>query len=234
MRTTPEKAFLGGERVDVVDDRHDRDATACVWQAPLRGSEAPLEQTEHGLVAGGDGWYVLNARASRWYYVTGRGAFCDLEGEQDFSQVGINVQVLEPGEAMAMYHWEADQEDFLVVAGDALLIIEGEERPLRQWDFVHCPPNAKHTIVGAGTGPASSSPSAPASTRTAPTGAATRSTRSPFATEPVSSRRRPSLTRRTPPSASVTGCVSRRGTATAGFLAQPRRDPGTAAASHAG
>ena len=115
--------------------------------------EAPLEQTEHGLVAGGDGWYVLNARASRWYYVTGRGAFCDLEGEQDFSQVGINVQVLEPGEAMAMYHWEADQEDFLVVAGDALLIIEGEERPLRQWDFVHCPPNAKHTIVGAGTGP---------------------------------------------------------------------------------
>ena len=52
---------------------------------------------------------------------------------------------------MAMYHWEADQEDFLVVAGDALLIIEGE-RPLRQWDFVHCPPNAKHTIVGAGTG----------------------------------------------------------------------------------
>ena len=115
--------------------------------------EAPLEQTEHGLVAGGDGWYVLNARASRWYYVTGRGAFCDLEGEQDFSQVGINVQVLEPGEAMAMYHWEADQEDFLVVAGDALLIIEGEERPLRQWDFVHCPPNAKHTIVGGGAGP---------------------------------------------------------------------------------
>ena len=52
-----------------------------------------------------------------------------------------------------MYHWEADQEDFLVVAGEAVLIIEGEERPLRQWDFVHCPPNAAHTIVGAGVGP---------------------------------------------------------------------------------
>ena len=115
--------------------------------------EAPLEQTEHGLVPGGDGWYVLNARASRWYYVTGRGAFCDLEGEQNFPQLGINVQVLGPGEAMAMYHWEADQEDFLVVAGEALLIIEGEERPLRTWDFVHCPPNTKHTIVGAGDGP---------------------------------------------------------------------------------
>jgi uncharacterized cupin superfamily protein len=53
---------------------------------------------------------------------------------------------------MAMYHWEADQEDFLVVSGEALLIIEGEERPLRAWDFVHCPPNTKHTIVGAGDG----------------------------------------------------------------------------------
>ncbi len=52
-----------------------------------------------------------------------------------------------------MYHWEADQEDFLVVSGEALLIVEGEERPLRQWDFVHCPPGTKHTILGAGDGP---------------------------------------------------------------------------------
>jgi uncharacterized cupin superfamily protein len=54
---------------------------------------------------------------------------------------------------MAMYHWEADQEDFLVVAGEALLVVEGEERPLRTWDFVHLPPNVSHTIVGAGDGP---------------------------------------------------------------------------------
>jgi uncharacterized cupin superfamily protein len=54
---------------------------------------------------------------------------------------------------MAMYHWEADQEDFLVVAGEAVLVVEGEERPLRQWDFVHCPPGVKHTIVGAGDEP---------------------------------------------------------------------------------
>ena len=116
-------------------------------------SEAQLERTEHGLVPAGDGWYVLNARASRWYYVEGRGAFCDLEGDQNFTQLGINVQVFVPGEAMAMYHWEADQEDFLVVHGEALLIVEGEERSLRQWDFVHCPPRTKHTIVGAGNGP---------------------------------------------------------------------------------
>ena len=58
-----------------------------------------------------------------------------------------------PGEPMAMYHWETDQEDFLVLAGEALLIVEGEERPLRQWDFVHCPPGTRHVIVGAGDGP---------------------------------------------------------------------------------
>jgi oxalate decarboxylase/phosphoglucose isomerase-like protein (cupin superfamily) len=54
---------------------------------------------------------------------------------------------------MAMYHWEADQEDFLVLSGEALLIIEGEERPLRRWDFVHCPAETKHVIVGAGDTP---------------------------------------------------------------------------------
>ncbi len=115
--------------------------------------EAQLEQTAEGLVAKTDGWYVLNARDARWYHAEGRSAFCDLEGDVDFQQLGINISVLGPGEAMAMYHWEADQEDFLVVAGEAVLIVEGEERPLRQWDFVHCPPNAKHTIVGAGSGP---------------------------------------------------------------------------------
>jgi uncharacterized cupin superfamily protein len=115
--------------------------------------EARLEQTEHGRVATGEGWYVVNARETRWYHAEGRGAFCDPEGDQDFPQLGINVQVLHPGEAMAMYHWEADQEDFLVLSGEALLIVEGEERSLRAWDFVHCPPNTKHTIVGAGEGP---------------------------------------------------------------------------------
>jgi uncharacterized cupin superfamily protein len=115
--------------------------------------EAQLEETEHGLVATGDGWYVVNARDTRWYDADGRSAFCDLEGDQDFPQLGMNVQVLQPGDTMAMYHWEADQEDFLVVGGEAILIVEGEERPLRAWDFVHCPPGTKHTLVGAGSGP---------------------------------------------------------------------------------
>jgi uncharacterized cupin superfamily protein len=120
--------------------------------------ESRLEPTEHGLVPRGDGWFVLNARETRWYHVEGRSAICEFEGEfeveQDFLQLGINLSVLGPGEFMAMYHWEADQEDFLVLAGEALLIVEGEERPLRQWDFVHCPAGTNHVIVGAGDGPA--------------------------------------------------------------------------------
>jgi uncharacterized cupin superfamily protein len=114
--------------------------------------EAALEQTEHGIVPTGDGWFVLNARDARWLHAEGRSAWCDFEGGQDFPQLGINVQVLHPGEPMSMYHWEADQEGFLVVSGEALLIVEGEERHLRQWDFFHCPSRTRHTIVGAGAG----------------------------------------------------------------------------------
>jgi uncharacterized cupin superfamily protein len=112
-----------------------------------------VEATEHGLVATTDGWFVLNATESRWRDRDGRGVFCDLEGDASFSQLGINIQVLRPGQPMSMYHWEADQEDFLVLAGEGLLLIEGQERPLRRWDFVHCPAGTDHTILGDGHGP---------------------------------------------------------------------------------
>ncbi len=117
--------------------------------------EAPLEDTEHGRAPTGEGWFVLNARDARWFDRGQRGKLGTFEGEDgaEFKQVGIHVYVLGPGEAMAMYHWEADQEDFLVLSGEALLIIEGEERPLRAWDFAHCPARVAHTIVGAGDGP---------------------------------------------------------------------------------
>jgi uncharacterized cupin superfamily protein len=119
--------------------------------------ESKLEQTEHGLVPTGEGWFVLNMRDAEWRHAEGRGAVCvvadDFEGRRQLDQLGVNPFVLGPGEPMAMYHWEADQEDFLVVSGEALLIVEGEERHLRAWDFVHCPPRTKHVIVGAGSGP---------------------------------------------------------------------------------
>jgi uncharacterized cupin superfamily protein len=115
--------------------------------------EAPLEQTESGLVAAGEGWFVLNARDARWHHRDGRGARLMFDGETYFPQVGVSLFVLAPGEPIGMYHWEADQEDFLVLSGEALLIVEGNERPLRQWDFVHCPAETKHIIVGAGGAP---------------------------------------------------------------------------------
>ena len=118
--------------------------------------ESPLERREHGLVPTEDGWFVLNARDAPWWRRDRRGVLCEFEAYADgadFVQVGVNLTRLGPGEPMAMYHWEVDQEDFLVLAGEALLVVEGEERPLRRWDFVHCPAGTNHVIVGAGAGP---------------------------------------------------------------------------------
>jgi len=102
-------------------------------------------------------WYVVNMRDAQWKHAEGRGAVCllldDFEGERRQLQYGVNPFVLGPGEAMGMYHWEADQEDFLVVSGEATLVVEGKERRLRAWDFFHCPAKTKHVIVGAGSGP---------------------------------------------------------------------------------
>jgi uncharacterized cupin superfamily protein len=112
--------------------------------------EAPLERTEFGLHAAGDGWFVLNARDARWRERPERGYSLPFEGATHFPQLGINLFVLGRGEPIGMYHWEANQEDFLVVAGEGLLLVEGEERPLGQWDFVHCPAGTNHIIIGAG------------------------------------------------------------------------------------
>ena len=115
--------------------------------------EAAIEETESGLVPVGDGWFILNAREARWRHREGRGERLLFEGDTDFSQIGVNLFVLGPGEPIGMYHWEAAQEDFLVLPGEALLIVEGEERPLRRWDFVHCPAETRHIILGAGDAP---------------------------------------------------------------------------------
>jgi uncharacterized cupin superfamily protein len=115
--------------------------------------EAPLEKTDTGLVPSGKGWFVVNARDAQWRYSRERGAVTWFGDQTQLDQVGVNLFVLDPGAPMSMYHWEADQEDFLVLSGEALLVIESEERPLKQWDFVHCPPNANHTIIGAGDKP---------------------------------------------------------------------------------
>jgi quercetin dioxygenase-like cupin family protein len=116
--------------------------------------EAPLRETKFGLVADVEGWFVVNAKEARWRESDATGRWCDFEGKRPFRQLGINISVLEPGQSLGRYHRENAQENFLVLAGTCTLIVEDEVRQLEAWDFVHCPPETNHMIVGAGDGPA--------------------------------------------------------------------------------
>jgi uncharacterized cupin superfamily protein len=120
--------------------------------------EAELKQTDVGLAPAGPGWFVMNAREARWFDRPGLGHNLPLTGsdayeaETFFPMLGMAIRVMTPGQPNATYHWETEQENFLVLAGEALLIVEGQERRLKQWDFVHCPPETRHAFVGAGDG----------------------------------------------------------------------------------
>jgi uncharacterized cupin superfamily protein len=119
---------------------------------PAMPDEAPLRRTPGGLVPEGAGWFILNARDAVWS--SGEfGAFTRFEGEAGFPLVGVNIGVLQPGQPACYYHAENEQENFLVLYGECLLLIEGQERPLRAWDFVHSPPWTEHVFIGAGQGP---------------------------------------------------------------------------------
>ena len=118
-----------------------------------RIEEAPLRETEGGLVPEGDGWYVVNVAEGRGMWSDRFGAACVFEGTERFPEFGINVHVLQPGQPSSMYHREDAQEAFLVLSGQALAIVEDEERPLHTGDFLYAPPGAAHVLVGAGDGP---------------------------------------------------------------------------------
>ncbi len=114
--------------------------------------EAPLQSLDGGLVPQGEGWFVVNVRDARW--LEGHfGAYTRFEGDARFPKLGINIGVLAPGQPACMYHGEDEQEDFLVLSGECLLLIEGRERRLKAWDFVHCPAWTEHVFVGAGEAP---------------------------------------------------------------------------------
>ena len=121
--------------------------------------EAPLEDNGSGLAPGGEGWFVVNVREAQWLTTENgegqpTGSECPFEsGRAEFGQLGVRLHVLPPGEANGLYHSESAQEDFLVLSGECVLLIEGEERRLRAWDFFHSPPQTEHIFVGAGDGP---------------------------------------------------------------------------------
>lgn len=116
--------------------------------------EAPLEHSDHGALPVGDGWFVVNARDAQWFESDGLGFYAPFEGENaPFGELGFNLNILRPGEPSCMYHAEETQEDFLVLSGECVLIVEGQERRLRTWDYVHCPPWTEHVFVGSGEAP---------------------------------------------------------------------------------
>jgi uncharacterized cupin superfamily protein len=117
--------------------------------------EASSEETPYGRYVTSDGWFVLNlGDALAVCNEEKGGAEYPLEPRAaPFGDFGVNVRVLWPGQPNAHYHSEGVQEGFLVLSGECTLIVEEEERPLRQWDYFHCPADTRHVFVGAGDGP---------------------------------------------------------------------------------
>jgi uncharacterized cupin superfamily protein len=116
--------------------------------------EARIEDTESGRRPAGDGWSILNLAEIGWQTVPGGGTWSAFEAPSaPSSMLGIGVHILQPGETPGMYHAESEQEGFLVLSGECIAIVEGEERRMRAWDYLHCPPDTEHITVGAGEEP---------------------------------------------------------------------------------
>jgi uncharacterized cupin superfamily protein len=117
--------------------------------------EAKLVETETGMAPEGDGWFVVNVADSVSFGFDDEmyGFIFENGLRGGFPHFGINVRVLGPGKPGSMYHAESGQEAYLVLDGEAVLVVEDEERPLKQWDFVHLPPNTAHVLAGAGDRP---------------------------------------------------------------------------------
>jgi mannose-6-phosphate isomerase-like protein (cupin superfamily) len=108
--------------------------------------EAHTEHTPEGQVPVGPGWFIRNLGELAWEAYAGYGAAYDFFP-------GVHVHVLQPGESNGYYHAEDAQEGFLVLAGECVAIVEGEERRMRRWDYLHSPPGTEHITVGAGDEP---------------------------------------------------------------------------------
>ena len=99
-------------------------------------------------------WFIVNVAEATALQHEQAGSYVRFESpEAPFPEIGVNIHIVQPGEPNAKYHAEEAQEDFLVLAGECLVIIDGQERTLRAWDFVHCPAGTEHVFVGAGHGP---------------------------------------------------------------------------------
>lgn len=119
-------------------------------------NEARIERTTQGRLPAGPGWFILNLAEMAWETVPGYGVWRGFDWDRtsdDGPGLGVHIHVLQPGEAPGYYHAEAAQEGFVVLSGECLAIVEGQERAMRQWDYLHTPPGTAHITVGAGDGP---------------------------------------------------------------------------------
>lgn len=118
-------------------------------------NEASSEETPYGRYITSDGWFVLNlADALAVRNEEKGGATYPFESREfPFRDFGARVTVVWPGQPNALYHSEGVQEGFLVLSGECTLVVEEEERSLKQWDYFHCPAETRHVMVGAGDGP---------------------------------------------------------------------------------
>jgi uncharacterized cupin superfamily protein len=119
----------------------------------VEAEEARLEQTEEGIAAASPGWFVVNLADARWMRREEAGEWTDFEPPDGLEEYGIGVHVVQPGQPNGKYHAENVQEDFLVLSGECILVVEDEERRLKAWDFFHCAPGTRHILVGAGDRP---------------------------------------------------------------------------------
>ena len=115
--------------------------------------EAKLVETGSALVPDGEGWFILNARDAAWETLAGTGAWVSFEAEGVPNQIGAGFHLLPPGESTGFYHREGNQEGFLVLEGECLVVVEGEERAMRRWDYFHCPAETGHIMIGGSEQP---------------------------------------------------------------------------------
>ena len=128
-------------------------------------TEARLERLESGLAPVTPGWFTVNTADAAWVTNEVYGGVCIFEsdefvlrGRPDLTEyvkpyAGFTIRVVPPGQPGTLYHAESVQEDFLILMGECVLIIEDQERHLRPWDFVHCPPMCAHAFVATEAGP---------------------------------------------------------------------------------
>jgi uncharacterized cupin superfamily protein len=133
-------------------------------EGALMVMEARLESVASGLAPVTPGWFVVNAADAAWTNNHRHGGVCIFESDEfvlrgrpdltayEKPAAGFVIRVVSPGQPTGGLHAESVEEDFLVIAGECILLIEDEERHLRTWDFVHCPPGTAHAFVGAGEG----------------------------------------------------------------------------------